>query len=76
MKKYKTLIYVESLFTSLMPGYSALNSHTFTAFLNEHADNGWRVVSVTPVTHRAFLFIKHAAFAVIFEFSESDTHEV
>lgn len=76
MKNHKTLIYVENLITSLMPGYSAMNTHNFTAFLNEHSQGGWRVIAVTPVTHRSFLLLKHAAFAVVFELADSDSNEV
>lgn len=70
MIRYKTLIYVENLLTTLVPGYSALNEHTFNDFLNEHAKNGWRVTSIAPVTHRSFFLIRHEAFAVVFEKDE------
>lgn len=72
MNVYKTLIYVESLFTSVVPGYTALNCQRLTRFLNEHARQGWEVVSITPVDHRSFLFIKHTAYAIVMK-KEPDT---
>lgn len=76
MTKYKTLIYVENFLTSILPGYSALNEQAFSGFLNEHAQNGWRVSSVAPVVHRSFLLVRHAAFVVVFEKADVDADEV
>lgn len=67
MKEYKVVVYREGLFSSVIFGAAKLNPKRFTDFLNEHADDGWRVVTMERETRRLLLFWEREAFLVILE---------
>lgn len=67
MKEYKVVVYREGLFSSVIFGAAKLNPKRFTDFLNEHAEDGWRVVTMERETRRLLLFWEREAFLVILE---------
>lgn len=67
MKEYKVILYREGLIGSLLLGESRVNPERFSAFLNDNAEQGWRVVTMERETRREFLLFKREAFLVIME---------
>jgi len=67
MKEYKVVIYRENLLGSIILSGSKVNPQKFADFLNEHASEGWRVVTMESESRRALLFFKREAFLVIME---------
>lgn len=67
MKEYKVIVYREGLIGSLLLGESRVNPERFSAFLNDHAQEGWRVVTMERESRRELLFFKREAFMVILE---------
>ena len=66
-KEYKVIIYREGIFGSVLLGASKVNPESFTEFLNYHAAQGWRVVSLEREERRTLLFFKREAFLVVLE---------
>ena len=52
---------------SLLLGQSKIDPAKFTEFLNEHAAQGWRVVTMEKEIRRMLLFFQREAFMVILE---------
>lgn len=46
MKEYKAVIYQENLLSSLIFGGAKINPVKFSDFLNSHASQGWKVVTM------------------------------
>ncbi len=46
MKEYKAVIYQENLLSSLIFGSAKINPVKFSDFLNSHASQGWKVVTM------------------------------
>lgn len=67
MKEYKVVIYREGLLGSLFLGESKVDPERFTRFLNEHAKQGWRVVTMEREKRRELLFFSREAFLTILE---------
>lgn len=67
MKEYKTVIYQEGALGSLFLGQSKVNPVKFSTFLNSHAEQGWRVVTMEKDIRRMFLLFSREAFLVILE---------
>lgn len=67
MKEYKVILYREGLIGSLLLGESRVNPERFSDFLNDNAEQGWRVVTMERETRREFLLFKREAFLVIME---------
>ena len=67
MKEYKATIYREGLLGSIFLGESKVDPKRLTEFLNEHAREGWRVVTVERESRRALLIFKREAFVIIME---------
>lgn len=67
MKKYKVVIYQESLLSSLFFGAAKVNPVNFSAFLNKQTPEGWRVVTMEKDLRRMLLFFKREAYVVILE---------
>ncbi|MES2729433.1 MAG: DUF4177 domain-containing protein [Pseudomonadota bacterium] len=65
--EYKVIIYREGLFGSIFLGESKVDPVRYTAFLNQHAAEGWRVVTVERETRRALLFFSQEAFLTVLE---------
>lgn len=56
--EYKVVIYQEGMLGSLLFGASKVDPVEFTAFLNELAQDGFRVVSMEKDIRRMLLFWK------------------
>ena len=67
MKQYQVLIYQEGLMGSLFFGQSKVDPERFAQFLNRHAANGWRVITMERESRRALLFWVREAFLVVME---------
>lgn len=65
MKEYKVVIYREPLLGSLILGGSRVNPEKYTQFLNDHAQQGWSVVTMEREIRRELLFFKREAFLTI-----------
>lgn len=67
MKEYKAVIYQEGIFSSLLFGSAKLNPVRFSEFLNDNAQDGWRVVTMDKDMRRLFLLWKRESYVVIME---------
>ncbi len=67
MKQYKVIIYREGIFGSILLGASKVDPERFSEFLNYHAEDGWRVISLEREERRTMLFFKREAFLVVLE---------
>lgn len=67
MKEYKAVIYSEGILGSLFLGESKVDPERFTEFLNEHAADGWRVVTMEREIRRMLLVSSREAYLVILE---------
>lgn len=65
--QYKVVIYREPLLGSLFFGGSRVDPVRYTQFLNQNADEGWRVKTMEREVRREFLFFKREAFVTILE---------
>ncbi|MGE0485708.1 MAG: DUF4177 domain-containing protein [Gammaproteobacteria bacterium] len=65
--EYKVIIYQEGLLGSVVLGQSKVDPERFTAFLNRHAADGWRVVTMEREARRTLLFWQREAFMVVLE---------
>jgi hypothetical protein len=67
MKEYQVILYTEGMFGSFFLGSSRVDPERFSAFLNRHASDGWRVVTMEREIRRMLLFWEREAFLVIME---------
>ena len=67
MKEYKVVIYREGVLGSLFLGESKVDPERFTKFLNEHAADGWRVVTMEREIRRMLLVSSREAYLVVLE---------
>lgn len=67
MKEYQVVIYQEGLLGSLFLGQSKVDAGNFADFLNKHARNGWRVITMERESRRMLLFSQREAFLVVME---------
>lgn len=67
MKEYKVVIYREGILGSMLLGASKVNPERFTAFLNQNAKSGWKVVTMEKDLQRLYLFFRREAYLVILE---------
>ncbi len=67
MKEYKVIIYREPLLGSILLGGSRVNPEKYTDFLNLHAKEGWKAITIERESRRAFIFFKREAFITIME---------
>ncbi|NPA28466.1 MAG: DUF4177 domain-containing protein [Epsilonproteobacteria bacterium] len=65
--EYNVVIYQESALGSLVLGSSKVDPVRFSEFLNEHAKEGWRVVTMEKDIRRLFLFWDREAYLVVLE---------
>ena len=56
MKEYKAVIYQENLLSSLIFGSAKINPVKFSDFLNSHASQGWKVVTMEKDQRRMCCF--------------------
>lgn len=67
MKEYKIVIYQESAFGSLLLWQSKIDPLKLTDFLNEHAKEGYRVVTMERENRRMLLFFSREAMVITLE---------
>ena len=67
MKQYKAVIYQEGMRGSLLLGASKVDPIRFTEFLNKHAAQGWRVVTMEKDIRRMLLLWRREAYVVLME---------
>lgn len=67
MKEYKIWIYQEWALGSLFLAGGKVDPIRFTAFLNAHAKEWYRVVTIEREMRRMFLFFQREAMVVVFE---------
>lgn len=65
--EYKTVIYKEGLFSSVILGDSKVNPERMTDMLNEFGRQGWRVVTMERESRRSLLFFNREAFLIVLE---------
>jgi hypothetical protein len=65
--EYKVTIYREGLFGSIFLAGSKVDPVKYSAFLNENAKDGWRVVTMERESRREFLFFNREAFVTVME---------
>lgn len=66
-REYKVVIYREPLLGSIFLGGSRVNPVKYSAFLNDNARDGWRVVTMERELRREFIFFTREAFLTILE---------
>ena len=67
MKQYKVVIYREPLLGSILLMGAKVDPRKYTDFLNTHAKDGWRVVTIERESRRELLLFKREAFVTILE---------
>lgn len=67
MKEYKVVIYREPLLGSIFLFGAKVDPRKYTDFLNLHAKEGWRVLTIERESRRELLFFKREAFVTIME---------
>ena len=67
MKEYKVVIYQEGALSSMLLGAANANAEKFGAFLNDNAQQGWRVITMQKDMRRLFLFWRREAYLVVME---------
>lgn len=67
MKEYKVVVYQEGMLGSLLLGASKVDPVKFTNFLNQHAAQGWSVITMEKDMRRMLLFWKREAYVVVLE---------
>lgn len=67
MKEYKAVIYQEGALGSLLLGESKVDPVRLTSFLNQHASEGWRVVTLERENRRMLGFWNREAMVIILE---------
>jgi len=67
MKEYQAVIYQESMLGTLMLGQSKVDPDKLSRFLNEHARQGWRVITMEREQRRMLLVSSREAFLIVME---------
>ncbi len=67
MKEYKVVIYREPLMGSILLFGAKVDPRKFTNFLNIHAKEGWKVVTIERESRRELLIFKREAFVTVLE---------
>lgn len=65
--EYKVAIYREGLFGSIFLAGSKVDPVKYSAFLNENAKEGWKVITMERESRREFLFFNREAFLTVLE---------
>lgn len=61
------VIYQEGMLSSLFFGEAKVDPERFSGFLNKHAKDGWRVVTMEKETRRMLLLSSREAYVVVME---------
>ncbi len=67
MKEYKVVIYREGMLGSLLLGESKVDPERLSEFLNEHAAQGWRVITMEKEIRRMLLVSSREAYLIVME---------
>lgn len=67
MVEYKVIVYQEGMLGSLLLGGSKVNPLRFSEFLNQNAEEGWRVVTMEKDIRRMLLLWKREAYVVVMD---------
>lgn len=67
MKNYQVLIYQEAWYTAFIPGGGKVDPQKLGGFLNTHAADGWKVVTMEREIRRSLFFFSREAFIIIME---------
>jgi hypothetical protein len=67
MVEYKVIVYQEGMLGSLLLGGSKVNPMRFSEFLNQNAEEGWRVVTMEKDIRRMLLLWKREAYVVVMD---------
>lgn len=67
MKEYQVVVYQESMLGTLMLGQSKVDTAKLAEFLNNHARNGWRVITMEREQRRMLLVSSREAFLIVME---------
>lgn len=67
MKEYKVVIYQEGMLSSLFFGEAKVDPERLSEFLNKHAKEGWRVVTMEKETRRMLLVSSREAYLIVME---------
>ncbi|HID91658.1 TPA: DUF4177 domain-containing protein [Candidatus Gracilibacteria bacterium] len=65
--EYQVVIFAESALGSILLGSSKVDPIKFAEFLNIHAKEGWKVVTMEKEIRRSFLFFTVEAMVVVME---------
>lgn len=65
--EYKTVIYKEGLFSSVILGDSKVDPERLSEMLNQFGRQGWRVVTMERESRRSLLFFNREAFLIVLE---------
>lgn len=65
--EYQIVIFSESALGSILLGSSKVDPIKFSEFLNIHAKEGWKVVTMEKEIRRSFLFFAVEAMVVVME---------
>ena len=65
--EYQVVIYRESGLASLLFGAAKVDPVKFSDFLNSHAKEGWRAVTMEKVLQRMLLFFRREAYVVLMQ---------
>ena len=63
--EYKVLLYTESVFASIFFNGGKIDPVRLTKVLNQHASEGWEVVTMERENRRTLLFFSREAFIFI-----------
>ena len=67
MKEYQVVIYQENILTAFIPGGGKVDPVRFANLLNDHAEDGWRAVTMEREIRRLFFFFAREAMVVLME---------
>ncbi len=66
-KEYKVVIYTEGALGSILLGESKIDPENFAKFLNKHAEEGYRVVTIEREIRRTALVFDREAMVIVLE---------
>jgi len=67
MVQYHVAVYMEGWLGSMLLGSSKVNPERFSDFLNDHARQGWRVITMEKDIRRMALFWTREAYVIVME---------